>query len=163
MSPLVLGIRHAPPKKKAAMNETKAIEPFRFKGTLRLGDNSVVVNFQAHVDRSGELVIAFEELSLSDETRFILTEWHREGSQITYFSLSGEAENSVSLYTDRLYFNSIGPHSASKRGAYFVFDAACEEATLRRKATNPSPAPVCLLALQAFQCFSAGYRYMPIG
>jgi hypothetical protein len=163
MSPLVLGIRHAPPRKKAAMNETKAIEPFRFKGTLRLGDNSVAVSFQAHVDRHGELVMAFEELSLSDETHFILTEWHREGSQITYFNLSGEAENSVSLYTDRLYFNSIGPHSDSKRGAYFVFDAACEVATLRRKATTPSPAPVYLLALQAFQCLPQVTAACPLG
>jgi hypothetical protein len=145
------------------MNMTKPIEPFNFKGNLGLGDNSVAVGFQAHVDRRGELVIDFEDLSLTEETRFILTEWHKEGSRITYFSLSGEAEDNVSLDTDRLYFNSIGPHSDSKRGSCFVFDAACEMATLRRKATSPSPTPVYLLALLAFQCFPQVTATCPLG
>lgn len=135
------------------MSETKPIEPFHFKGALRLGQDSVDVNFQAHVDRRGELVIKFEELPLTEETRFILTERHREGDLITYFSLSGQAGDNVSLDTDRLYFNSVGPNSDSKRGSYFVFDAVCRIATLRRKATSPSPTPVYLLTLQAFQCF----------
>ena len=145
------------------MNETRPIEPYHFKGSLRLGEDSVAVSFQAHVDRRVELVIKLEELPLTEETRFILTEWHREGSQITYFNLSGEATDHVVLDTDRLYFNSIGPHSDSERGAYFVFDAACEIATLRRKATSPSPAPVYLLALQAFQCFPQVTATCPLG
>lgn len=145
------------------MNGTTPIEPYHFKGSLRLGENSVAVSFQAHVDRRGELIIKLEELPLTEETRFILTEWHREGSQITYFNLSGEATDHVTLDTDRLYFNSIGPHSDSERGAYFVFDADCELATLRRKATSPSPAPVYLLALQAFQCFPQATATCPLG
>jgi hypothetical protein len=145
------------------MNETKPIQPFRFRGILRLGDESVAVNFQAHVSRRGELVIEFEELSLTDETRFILTEWHREGSGITYFRLTGEAEDNVRLDTDRLYFNSIGPHSDSERGSYFVFVATCEMATLQRKATSLSLTPVYLLALQAFQCFPQVTATCPLG
>lgn len=145
------------------MRETAPTEPYDFKGSLRLGDKSVSVTFQGHVDRRGELIIELEDLPLAEETRFILTEWHREGSQITYFNLSGESTDHVTFDTDRLYFNSIGPHSDSERGAYFVFDVDCELATLRRKATHPCPTPVYLLALQTFQCFPQVAATCPLG
>jgi hypothetical protein len=115
------------------------------------------------VDSRGKLIITIEEIPVSQEARFILMGWHRENGEIAYFRLRGEAEGNVRLHTDRLYFNSIGPHSDSKRGAYFVFDAACQSATLWRKSDNPSPTPVYLLALQAFQCFPQVKATCPLG
>jgi hypothetical protein len=140
-----------------------AIQPYHFKGSLGVGDQNIAVTFQAHVGKSGELVIALEEIPLNKETSFILTEWHQEGRNITYFRLSGDADGNVSLNTEYLYFNSIGPHSDSKRGSYFVFDAACESATLRYKAKKPSPTPAYVLALQAFRCFPQVTTACPLG
>lgn len=145
------------------MTETMKIEPFNFKGTLSLEEDSIAVDFQAHIDRHGKLIIAIEEIPVTQETRFILMGWHRQSGEIVYFRLTGEAEGNVRLHTDRLYFNSIGPHSNSTRGAYFVFNAACHSATLWRKSANPSMTPVYLLALQAFQCFPQVKARCPLG
>src|SRR5205085_10576090 len=114
-----------------------AVKLRAFKGRLGVDGHEIPIAFNTRIDRVGALRISVEEVPLTDDTRFIMDAWHRAGDYLAYFRLSGDATDGMTFETARLYFNSIGPHFDAKRGSYYVFDAACDDASFKEPLSMP--------------------------
>jgi hypothetical protein len=121
----------------------------------------VPINFQAHLDRSGEAVFDLGSLSLSKETTFITEAWHKRDADLAYFRLTGESADGVRLVTDHLYFNSVGTKSSAE-GAFLSFAAHSADVTLRRSVPTLDN-PLLTLWLRSFRCFPAVNTACPLG
>jgi hypothetical protein len=130
-----------------------SVKPLDFRGRLRRAEHEIPVSFKVHTDDTGELVFAFEEVPLTSESAFILDAWRWSKDDFPYFGLTGEAVGQISFATEHLYFKSVGPHTEAKRGSYFVFDAACKKAAIRRPAAQPFREPVLIINLRGFQSY----------
>src|SRR2546430_1858327 len=141
---------HRRSRRRSPMAKPDSARTPEFKGRLGIGEHEIPISFKAHVDDTGKLVFALEEIPLNNDTVFIMHAWRRPDDRLAYFRLTGEAEGNVTLATEHLCFNSIGPQSDRKRGSYYVFGPHCEDATIRQEPAKRSNEPALILRLRGF-------------
>lgn len=125
--------------------------PRRFAGKLSLSEDSIPILFRAYTNKAGVVVLSLDEIPFTDASAFILHAWHSSDDRVINFYLDGVSDDGVKFETCRLYFESIGPHSDMKRGAYYVFASRTSEAVFRREVVTSQAKPSLILGIHGFK------------
>lgn len=129
------------------MQDKRLTEFKSFTGNLKTGSDSAPITFQACIDKTGEVKFKFDAVPLTKETRFIMSWWDGEGSNVNYFSLSGKAEDGTEFDTEDLHFNSLN----NKTNSCMIPIGSCLRAEFRRKLALTAPKPQLRMRLKGFQ------------
>jgi hypothetical protein len=127
-----------------------SLSEFRqFSGFLKANGNVATVTFRARINPSGEVEFDFDEIAITKETSFIEDHWYHKGSNLSYFSLIGKAEDGTEIATDSLYFLSSGFTNLTD---YISFSGGhCSKARFHRKLAEPKPKPLLRMLLKGFR------------
>lgn len=124
-----------------------------FTGHLQAGDDIIPITFLALIDKSGKVKFDFGPIALTKETWFIMNWWHGEGSRLSYFSLSGKAEDGTEFKTEDLHFISLGTESHKDTGSRMIPIGGCSRAEFRRQLAVLAPKPMLRMCVKGFQNF----------
>lgn len=122
------------------------MEERHFQGTLRHGANAVAVTFTARVDGSGTLVIGFDDVPSTPESRFIINLMGVHTEKVTYLTLDGDAADGMKFYSEHMLtsFN----QKAGKDGYCFAINGRCSKAVLERQVDQPADRPTVVFWLR---------------
>lgn len=136
----------------------------RFHGTLSDGTQSMPVRFNARIRDDGEVEVDLHAFRITRATWFVRDHWHKGGSTVPEFSLSGVTQDGLRFDTDSLSFNALGerwsgvhnrhwskPRGEVAKGLYVRKLEALAERTFLK------------LHLRGFECFPRSHADCPLG
>jgi hypothetical protein len=144
------------------MSDKRLLDLNTFSGLLSLGPDALQVRFRAGIDASGEVELDFDPIPLTNETKFILFGWNREGDGVTHFALSGLAEDSTRFDTDSLHFNTLG-ESSDASGTRMTPKARCAKAVFSLNLSQPVKSPVLRTRMKGFENFASHHAECALG
>ena len=144
------------------MHDKALLDLHTFSDLLSLGADSLHVFFRAGIDASGRVRLDFDPIPLTNESKFILFGWSRDGDDIAHFCLSGLAESGARFNTDSLHFNTLG-ESSDASGSRMRPKARCSKAAFSLKLSQPAKSPVLRMRMKGFENFSSHHAECGLG
>jgi hypothetical protein len=129
------------------MADMGLMEERHFQGTLSHGANAVAVAFTARVDCSGTLVIGFDDVPSTPESRFLINLMGVHTEKVTYLILEGEATDGTKFHSEHLLLTTIG-HKGGEDGYCFPIKGRCSKAVLERQIDQPADRPTVVFWLR---------------
>jgi hypothetical protein len=127
-------------------------EPRLFSGTLSQNGNELRLDVRISVDASGEITLGFDPIPLTNESKFLLTDFYHEGSRRTTLRFAGIAPDQTRFETDDLHLNRCS-HSLDASGHRVEIAGSCLTAVFHRPLTSPASLPVLQMHLRGFRNF----------
>lgn len=144
------------------------MEERHFQGTLSHGADAVAVAFTARVDGSGTLVIGFDDVPSTPESRFLINLMGVHTEKVTYLTLEGEATDGTKLHSEHLLLT-VG-HKGGENGYCFPIKGRCSKAVLERQTDQPADRPTVMYWLRGspdhldwFAALQASSAYGEVG
>jgi hypothetical protein len=134
------------------MTATPLAERKAYSGTVSRAGKSATLKVDIGINASGAVEFDFGSIPLSNETSFILTDWHQPDGEVPYFSFAGTAEDGMRFDTDYLMFDGMGSASDAS-GSRLTPDARCAKGTLHFSLTKPQELPLLRMRLKGFDNF----------
>lgn len=149
--------------KNDAMPQDQGLsQPKQFSGLLSREGNRVSVVAHISVDPTGEVVFAFDPISLTKESAFLLEARYDQGTVPATLRFSGSAPDQTDFETTDFHIERCYPVS-DESGNLLALDGVCLTGTFRRPLVPPATAPVLRLHLRGFRSYGSHEATCPLG
>lgn len=124
-----------------------------FSGILQTSGNTALVNFRARINQSGEVEFDFSQISLTQETSWIMHCLDNQGAKPNTLSLSGKSVDGTEFKTEDLYFNRLGTGCDEDGSSCINLGGGCLRAEFHRKLAVPAQKLQLQMRVKGFQNF----------
>jgi hypothetical protein len=144
------------------MTDKPFAERKTYAGELSRSGNALELKLDVSVDVTGAAEVILGAIPLTNESKFLLTEWHKPSNEVVYFIFRGLAEDGTRFETEHLMFNSMGTASDDS-GSRITPVGRCERGVLRFKLVEPQERPVLRMRLRGFENFGRLHQSCKLG